>query len=344
MSVKSVLYKNCKIVKWIYKECPCYLPLMLLEEGIQTIRLYLNIWVSAKVVDEIVVGRSEEQIIRLALLLVLLNLVLALSQWGIDKVLIVKRREVENGLKVSMARKSLTMDYQVLENAATQDLVKQIEEGENYAGGISGYCQNIAWISRCVFDLVYSVFALTPLFQAQILPEHGMADLLRDIINSVWTNLLVIGIFVALVYYMYRVMRRITEVQNKSFEHGVVNNRRFFYFKSYILSYAKGKSVRIYNMFPMIKEKMQKISESIWNIWGSELKQMTRINGQSKGLFMLCHLVSYLYVGLKVIGGAIGIGEITSIPTAPAIADAYYRLDGERRYDLPLVNTPYAKK
>ena len=48
--------------------------------------------------------------------------------------------------------------------------------------------------------------------------------------------------------------------------------------------------------------------------------------------------------GLDVAGGAIGIGEITSIPTAPAIADAYYRWDGERRLELPLVNTPYARK
>ena len=48
--------------------------------------------------------------------------------------------------------------------------------------------------------------------------------------------------------------------------------------------------------------------------------------------------------GLKVAGGAIGIGEITSIPTAPAIADAYYRLDGQRRLTLPLENTPYARK
>ena len=48
--------------------------------------------------------------------------------------------------------------------------------------------------------------------------------------------------------------------------------------------------------------------------------------------------------GLDVAGGAIGIGEITSIPTAPAIADAYYRLDGERRLELPLANTPYARK
>lgn len=48
--------------------------------------------------------------------------------------------------------------------------------------------------------------------------------------------------------------------------------------------------------------------------------------------------------GLNVAGGAIGIGEITSIPTAPAIADAYFRLDGQRRLTLPLENTPYARK
>jgi len=47
---------------------------------------------------------------------------------------------------------------------------------------------------------------------------------------------------------------------------------------------------------------------------------------------------------LDVACGAIGIGEITSIPTAPAIADAYYRYDGLRRSSLPLENTPYSRK
>lgn len=47
--------------------------------------------------------------------------------------------------------------------------------------------------------------------------------------------------------------------------------------------------------------------------------------------------------GLKVACGAIGIGEITSIPTAPAISDAYYRLDGLRRFQLPVLDTPYEK-
>ncbi|MEA4942223.1 MAG: selenium-dependent xanthine dehydrogenase [Oscillibacter sp.] len=48
--------------------------------------------------------------------------------------------------------------------------------------------------------------------------------------------------------------------------------------------------------------------------------------------------------GLSVACGAIGIGEITSIPTAPAIADAYFRYDGNFRASLPLENTPYSKK
>ena len=48
--------------------------------------------------------------------------------------------------------------------------------------------------------------------------------------------------------------------------------------------------------------------------------------------------------GLDVACGAIGIGEITSIPGAPAIADAYFRYDGKFRTSLPLEDTPYTKK
>lgn len=47
--------------------------------------------------------------------------------------------------------------------------------------------------------------------------------------------------------------------------------------------------------------------------------------------------------GTDMAYGAIGIGEITCIPTAPAIANAYYKWDGEFRTELPLPHTPYRK-
>lgn len=42
--------------------------------------------------------------------------------------------------------------------------------------------------------------------------------------------------------------------------------------------------------------------------------------------------------------GAKGIGEICSIPTAPAVALAYWQYDGEFRTTLPLIHTPYFKE
>ena len=48
--------------------------------------------------------------------------------------------------------------------------------------------------------------------------------------------------------------------------------------------------------------------------------------------------------GLNVASGAIGVGEITCIPTAPAIANAYRKLDGLDRNSLPIGNTPYEIK
>jgi CO/xanthine dehydrogenase Mo-binding subunit len=46
----------------------------------------------------------------------------------------------------------------------------------------------------------------------------------------------------------------------------------------------------------------------------------------------------------KLAYGAKGVGEIVSIPTAPAVACAYFRRDGVFRTQLPLPGTPYSRK
>lgn len=47
--------------------------------------------------------------------------------------------------------------------------------------------------------------------------------------------------------------------------------------------------------------------------------------------------------GIEYAYGAIGVGEIATIPTAPALQGAFYRLDGEYRRNLPMEGTPYKK-
>jgi selenium-dependent xanthine dehydrogenase len=55
-------------------------------------------------------------------------------------------------------------------------------------------------------------------------------------------------------------------------------------------------------------------------------------------------IVRFVSTGAPAAGyGAKGIGEISSIPTAAAVANAYRALDGKLRTELPLAGTPYAK-
>ena len=57
--------------------------------------------------------------------------------------------------------------------------------------------------------------------------------------------------------------------------------------------------------------------------------------------------IDVVIVGKGVPGpafGGKGVGEICSIPTAPAVALAYEAWDGTVRYDLPLEGTPYDKR
>ena len=46
---------------------------------------------------------------------------------------------------------------------------------------------------------------------------------------------------------------------------------------------------------------------------------------------------------LPVAYGGKGIGEIATIPTAPAVQNAYRAFDGKLRPDLPMVDTPYSR-
>ena len=46
---------------------------------------------------------------------------------------------------------------------------------------------------------------------------------------------------------------------------------------------------------------------------------------------------------LDVAYGAKGVGEIATIPTAPAAQGAYYALDGVLRTKLPMPDTYYTK-
>ena len=98
----------------------------------------------------------------------------------------------------------------------------------------------------------------------------------------------------------------------------------------YIVETASVEAVRAMAI-PVLKQSVNLVVISIGAFADPAFYEQVQQTAQKSGAKV--HLAN----------GAIGIGEITSIPTAPAIAQAYYRYDGERRRSLPLDHTPYKK-
>ncbi len=89
-----------------------------------------------------------------------------------------------------------------------------------------------------------------------------------------------------------------------------------------------GMGYALTERFPLENGKVTAKYAGIGLFRSDELPEIKALVVEKKGFNMAC--------------GAKGVGEITSIPIAPAINDAYYRYDGIERNALPLINTPYA--
>ncbi len=316
--MKKSMRNMWRLYQWIRKISPSYLPLTMLEEGIRALRPFLSMYLLARIIDGMMEGKTEAELIKPALCLVLFNMLLALVQWGIDKVLIIRRRLVEDGMEAAMAQKSLTMDYQILEEAKTQERIARIEDGRNYSGGISNYCGTVSHLFRAWITAGYTLFLLMPLLFSK---EGGAGHIMAGIG--------MVLLFGMLARYEFVLAKRNREVQNKAFQHGTKNNRRFGYFMNYLYDYQQGKGVRIFNMLPMIQGKMKELAERMTEIWLGEVKAFHGLFIRERAAFLLVKVISYGYVGGKVMSGMISVGELTMyIGIITSLYDAFETISG----------------
>lgn len=146
MKVEGSLRRTKRVLQMIRNMSPFYFFLVVLEEIISRGRPILSLFLGAKIIDGIAARKEEQGILGAAMLLVVSNMLLALIQWLIDKVLIVKRRILQDRINAAMAEKSLEIDYQILEKSEIQESLTKIREGTMYNGGFPEFCQNIAFL------------------------------------------------------------------------------------------------------------------------------------------------------------------------------------------------------
>lgn len=299
------------------------LPFTIIERLLSITIVYINIIFGAKIIDGIAdvfmktkagqmteseLGINEAALIKLALIMVCTNMVLALIRWGINKWLFVMRREVEDTVSKRVSQKGLTLDYQILEKAETLDYIQKATMGTISHGGVSSYCYIIGEVITHIVSIIYACVIMSGFFTNTY---SKASESILKFINTPQAGILIFCMISISVVMRFLLTKRINKIDYEFFEANVRNNRQFSVFFTFLYDYKIGKQVRIYDMVKMISDGVHGGSKYFMLASDFVTIKTTHVRVLSELISGMLILTCYIFVGLKAVSGAISIGEMT---------------------------------
>ncbi len=301
----AVKVKNVfKALKLIAKTEPRLLPAALLNLIFENVPFYIEILLSAFVLDSLTAGRGAGEIIP-TVLWALLGWVICKASGEITNQIVWTRENHLRGLFLAMRNeKTLSMDYENLNSPRVTELRDRMMRDDMYGWGLVG---------------CYGAFSL---LLANALNLAASAAIAAAMLSFGWETAVYIVLTVALIV--------ITAVLNGKFmkkeqetEDSYQNVRSYssFYLWGGELDYKMGKDIRIYKAQPMIEKAVEEDEEE-----RTGRRKFVRIQCGSAVFNSLSGTLlqgsSYIYVLLCAVKGAVSVG------TAVKYASALYRFWG----------------
>lgn len=292
---KNEFYKMLYLLGFLKEMNPWFFPLSFLRSLCSCARTVCNLIITAKTLDNIIIGKSEKEVLFFVIIMVVSNMILTLLMHVIDKILIVIGRKIGDTADIMITKKALTMDYQILETIEIQNKIESVREGMNARGDFRTYCQNITQMLSCfLYGISAFLILLKLVFQVK---EAGLV---------LFFLILIVAIF------NFKMLKKANQMEYDFFQDCIPLNREFRFFYNFIQDYHKGKQVRIYDMTSMLLHMMkERENYSMKKLRKNREKQVCYQSKMQIVNSCLILFISYLFVGIKTIQGEISIGNMT---------------------------------
>ena len=271
-------------------------------ELINSIQPFVSIWFTAQIVNGISAQRKLRTILLYVLGAVLINFICALLKGVIDHVCSEKESQMWSWFGKIFSDKQMSLDFVDLENAAVQHQRQEAEENLYMFG--NGLAQLFWGISALVRTLVYIVLSLV-MTVTLFISESGN----RFIDHPVWILIVLVCIVIGGLS-----KSKATVSENDVFMEYCKNtvwfNRVFMFFgKELYMNPEKAKDIRIYSQNTIAEKMLDKlISHEKDN--QSAITKMALYPAIAQIIIGLANAVCYLFVAVKALFGAFGVGNI----------------------------------
>jgi len=310
-NVKYSIKQHIKLILRGYKEynalnrAPAVVSLIL-SSLVEAAVPFINLYFTAMILNELAGAREPQQLTRLVLWTISLNLIALLTQKGLERwAEYCNCRYWINTYKVH-SDKMLALDFG---DAESPEIRKQYNDINGHHNGIGFGLGRLRWgltgISGGLVRVAFSLTLIVALLRASVSDNS-----LYHWLDSPWITIaaLIILILMVLLPPYFTVLGG--KIYQEVTHHNSKGNRFFhFYFISMIQGSDTAKDIRIYRQRPLMESQMKE-SIRFFSRFRRYAKYDAKMNLTGTAIACICNGAIYLLIALKALGGAFGVGEI----------------------------------
>lgn len=300
----------CEVKKnlgYIHKLAPSYPALSIMNMLLRKGSVFVNLILSAKIIDMIVCGEEKTKIYKIVLIYVGSVLVISLLRHWLEHALEIGRCLVSDRKRRDIGYKSMQLDYEILERNSTMELISKADSNTDAIGGLGGYLQKTVYLLGAFLSCIAALVTLCGIL---VTPEGTGDGIFYEFLKSPVSYAVLLVLVCISIAINSRCQEKQEKIQYESDQAKTLSGRIYWLFFNLISDYPLGKDIRIFKMQDVIEKNGAQARDEIERVQKQAIRDSLKasVGGiLSQNIFIFA---AYLFVGMKAVYGMISVGEV----------------------------------
>lgn len=277
----------------------------ILETVLEALSPYIPIYMSAKIVDELIYGKDKRQIGIYIALTVGLTCVVQVVKELVEKIFEYRIKFFYSQEQNVIADKMMQLDYERIENVETHRLLDRIKTESQTGYNLPRFLQYSSDIFNAFLQMLAAAFIVAPLFRTDVI--------------SVWIKLGFVAFTAAGIVANYYVNKKMNEIYIKMAGDFVPINVYSNYLLQHMEDYKSNIEIQMYGMRHLFADRARRIHKKSVDIMFSASMKTVQYTICGAFIEYTVKFAAYAFVIGAAIKGGITIGSIAKYVSAAAL-------------------------
>lgn len=314
-TIRDTISIHLRAVGDVNRVAPGFLFVSIIYSAVEALSPYATIWLSAQLINELASARRPDVLGKWVILIIVVTAAVSLLNAVLDRWKDVKDALFYKQYNILYADKFLRMDFADSDKQETRDLFTQIQQSANWGGwGFNYINMYVCWSVEAVVGILGAA-ALTVSLFTQNVPETAGA---LTVLNHPLFLVGILAVLLAVTMIGPALSSKASSVWAGLAEESRLGNRLFSHFGFYLTAdKEKAMDLRMYRQIDLAEHYS---SVNLFGV-GSHFDKLNATTigvctGLSSAVSAILSGVVYVFVCLKALGGAFGIGSVTQYVSA----------------------------